>query len=89
MSATPGNLARAAALLGGLSVRHPIPYLGSVPLKIDPSVIEGVAEALDAAVDAERAAVVAYLRGEAASALNILDVANDIEAGEHIAKEQG
>jgi len=44
---------------------------------------------LTGAVDAERAAVVAYLRGEAANALNILDVANDIEAGEHIAKEQG
>lgn len=46
-------------------------------------------KAASAAVDAERAAVVAYMRGEAANALNILDVANDIEAGEHIAKEQG
>ena len=46
---TPANLGRAACLLAGLSVRHPIPYLGSVPLKIDPSVVEGVAEALDEA----------------------------------------
>ena len=46
---SPGNLARATAILGGLSVRHPIPYMGSVPLKIDPAVIEAVAAELDAA----------------------------------------
>lgn len=44
-------------------------------------------KAASTAVDAERAAVVRYLRGEAAGALNILDVADDIESGEHVAKE--
>jgi hypothetical protein len=46
---TPENFARAADMLGGMSVRHPIPYMGNVPLTIDRSVIDGVAEALDAA----------------------------------------
>lgn len=44
-------------------------------------------KAASAAMGAEREAVVRYLRGEAAGALNILDVADDIESGEHIAKE--
>ena len=85
MSATPQSLARATDLLGGLSVRHPIPYLGSVPLKIHPSVIEGVAAALDAAVEAERAAVVRYLRSLHHDAVD--GAADHIQAGEHIAKE--
>jgi hypothetical protein len=46
---TPENFARAADMLGGMSVRHPIPYMGNVPLTIGRGVIEVVAEALDAA----------------------------------------
>lgn len=38
----------------------------------------------DALMDDARAAVVRYLRGEAANALNVLDIADDIEAGAHV-----
>ncbi len=60
-----------------------------IPLAV--TVIDQIAHALDAAEqrgrEAERAACVAYLRGPAVNALNILDVADDIERGEHHPKE--